>query len=483
MGCFEVFRYRHVFLPELVGVAEFYRFFVRVLAVEVVVALREILRAYLPGILGLLAAFAFGAAPPGLLAVELLDRQRLRLGIRLVALGIGMLEKPHVLRRAALFEKEHVRVDARVGTEDPLREPDDCVEIELLEELLLERRLRALSEEETIGKDNRRAARVGFEKMHDKRHEKVRRLARLVLPGEVVLDPVLFHPAERGIRYHDINPVLGAVILERTSERIVVPDVRRHVDPVEHHVRHREHVREGLLLDAVNARGETFFVFGSLYLILQIADRAGKETARTARGIENLLAELRIDDVNHELRKRARGVVLARVSRGLQVAEELFVDVAEKVAVARRVEVDVLLDRVDDLPEERARLHVVVRVLEHRADDLSVRRCPLRDRKLLEEGKELVIDEVDEFLAGDSLAVLCPGGPAEPFLKRAFVTGNRKAPFLFLIIEYLEKKEPDDLADSLRVSVDADVLSHNILNRFDERSDCHLVSPVVDHAM
>lgn len=79
LGRGEVFRDRFVFFPEFGGFAKFHLRFVRVLAVEVVVALREFLRAHLPGVLGLLPAAARLATPPGLLAVELADRERLRL--------------------------------------------------------------------------------------------------------------------------------------------------------------------------------------------------------------------------------------------------------------------------------------------------------------------------------------------------------------------------------------------------------------------
>ena len=71
----------------------------------------------------------------------------------------------------------------------------------------------------------------------------------------------------------------------------------------------------------------------------------------------------RIDLLDDELRDGARRVELAGVARGLEVLEELFVDVAEHVAVIGGVEVDAV-DLVDDLPHQRAVLHVVVGVLE-----------------------------------------------------------------------------------------------------------------------
>jgi hypothetical protein len=66
-----------------------------------------------------------------------------------------------------------------------------------------------------------------------------------------------------------------------------------------------------------------------------------------------------------------RRVVLARVPGRLQVAEDLFVHLAQQVAVLGVVEVDLLVDFVDHLPQQRAGLHVLVDILEHGADDES----------------------------------------------------------------------------------------------------------------
>jgi hypothetical protein len=55
--------------------------------------------------------------------------------------------------------------------------------------------------------------------------------------------------------------------------------------------------------------------------------------------------------VDDELGDGARGVELAGVAGGLEVLEDLFVDVAEHVAVIGGVEVDAV-DLVDDLAHQ-----------------------------------------------------------------------------------------------------------------------------------
>ena len=106
------------------------------------------------------------------------------------------------------------------------------------------------------------------------------------------------------------------------------------------------------------------------YRCAHVADGAGEEPAGAARGVEQNLAGLRVDAVRHERGDGARRVVLASVPGALQVVEDLLVDLAEVLPLGEVVEVD-LVDLVDDLAHQLARLHVVVGVLEHVADDAA----------------------------------------------------------------------------------------------------------------
>ena len=77
--------------------------------------------------------------------------------------------------------------------------------------------------------------------------------------------------------------------------------------------------------------------------------------------------------LGHERRHRAWGVVLAGIAGALEIVEDLLVHVAEVLLLGEVVEVD-LVDLVDHLAEQLARLHVVVGVLEDGTDDaLAVR--------------------------------------------------------------------------------------------------------------
>ena len=178
--------------------------------------------------------------------------------------------------------------------------------------------------------------------------------------------------------------------------------------------------------------------------------------------------QARIDLLDDELGDGARGVELAGVAGGLEVLEELLVDVAEHVAVIGGVEVDAV-DLVDDLPHQRAVLHVVVGILEGHADEPRdlVRAAGQR----LQLGQQRVVDEVEQRIAGDALVVGGPGGPAQMLRQRRLVVVAQEFELLFAVVEDLEKEHPAELFEALRVAVGAGVLAHDVLDGFDEVGD------------
>ncbi len=110
---------------------------------------------------------------------------------------------------------------------------------------------------------------------------------------------------------------------------------------------------------------------GVLHVALaHVADGAGQKPAGAAGRIEQYLAGVRIDAIRHERGNGARRVVFARVAGALQVVQDLFVDIAEVLALGEVVEVDGV-DLVDHLAHELAGLHVVVGVPEYFAHDAA----------------------------------------------------------------------------------------------------------------
>ena len=135
--------------------------------------------------------------------------------------------------------------------------------------------------------------------------------------------------------------------------------------PVQQHVGHGQHVGQGLFLDRAQAALHGRFVLGSFDIaVAHVAHGTGQESTRTASGVEQGLAGLRIDHLGHKLGHGTRRVVFARIARVLQVIEDLLVDLAKMLAVCQRIEID-LIDLVDDLAQQLAGFHVVVGTLEH----------------------------------------------------------------------------------------------------------------------
>ena len=205
--------------------------------------------------------------------------------------------------------------------------------------------------------------------------------------------PSSSRPPKGGFGQDDVDPLVLAPRDVGAGQRVVVAQEGRVLDPVQQHVGDGEHVGELLLLHRAQGGLHRRLVLGPLHVMLaHVADRAGQEAAGAAGRVEQDFAGARVDLPRHEGGDGAGGVVLARVAGRLQVVEDLFVDVAEVLALGEVVEVDAV-DAVDHLPHELAGLHVVVGVLEDVAHGARARR---RGGELLEGREEVVVDEVQE---------------------------------------------------------------------------------------
>lgn len=441
---------------------------VRVLEIEVEVAGLDRVDGNAPGLLILLALavrpFLVGLAPPLALGLELLDADRLALVVALGAGRIGMLVVPNFRCRRALGEEEQVRADAGVRIEDAVGQADDGVQVALVEQGLLDSRLNAFAEERAVGEDQPSAA-AGLEDLHQEHEEQIGRLARAELGGEVGLDAVLLHAAEGGIRDDHIHALLRRPVAQRAGQRVVMVDVGRYVNAVQQQIGHAQDVRQVLFLDAGEAALNVAFMGLGLSLLAQMFDGADEEAAGAAGGVEDGLAKPWVDLLHDELRNGPRSVELARVTRGLEVFEQLLVDVAEHVAIIGGIEVDAV-DLVDDLPHQGAILHVVVGILECHANqpgDLVG-----TAGKGFQLGQEGVVHEVEEFLAGDTLVVAGPIGPTEVFWKRRFVSISQGLHLLLAVVEDFQEEHPAELLQALGITVGARVFSHDVLDGFDD---------------
>ena len=190
---------------QLVGVGVRDAGVVRVLDVEVVAVGLDLLDRHLPGLrrldsvgerrLGRSLALPFGFAlllrlltePPLLFDVELFDADRLRLVVGLGSRRIRVLVEPNLFGRLPLGEEQQVRLDARVRTEDAVRQPDDRVQVALGQQLFLDRRFDPFAEQRAVGQHDRAASAV-LQQREDQNQEQVGGFSRAELLRKIGFD-------------------------------------------------------------------------------------------------------------------------------------------------------------------------------------------------------------------------------------------------------------------------------------------------------
>ena len=247
----------------------------------------------------------------------------------------------------------------------------------------------------------------------------------------------------------------------------------RVLDVVQQHVGDAEHVGKLLLLHRAQGALHLPLVGGLLHIaVAHMADGAGEKAARAASRIEQDFAGMRIDAVHHEGGDGARRVIFARIAGRLQIGEDLLVDLAKMLPVGERIEIDAV-DLVDHLAHELAGFHVVVGVFEHVAYHAAAVAGFAGELEAFERREQLAVDEAEQRLAGYALRVPRPGAPLETLRDRRAIAGLGQLQFLVLIVDDLEEEHPAQLADALRIAIDADVLAHDVLDGFDGGADGH----------
>ena len=248
------------------------------------------------------------------------------------------------------------------------------------------------------------------------------------------------------------------------------------LNAVQQHIGDAEHVRELLLFDGTQGFLHVLLVLDLFYVALaHVAHGASEESAGAAGGVQENFARVGVDAVRHEGGDGARGVILAGIAGALQVVEDLLVDVAEMLPLGEVIEVH-LVDLVHDLPHELAGLHVVVGVLEYIAHHPAAVALLSCGREFLELREELGVDEGEEFVAGDALGVGRPGPPPEFLRDGRAVAVLHQLKLLILVVDDLEKEHPAQLRDALGIAIDAAVLAHDVLYRFDGLTNGHIAT-------
>ena len=277
--------------------------------------------------------------------------------------------------------------------------------------------------------------------------------------------------------------VLFLNVGEVFGERVGVEDVGR-FDAVQDHVHDRDDVGEGLLFLAVEGAllKEAVLRGGALRIGLpQIIERLAEEARRADRAVVDALADLGLHDLHDGADERARGVILAAVAPGIAHVPDLgFVEVRELVLLGLGAEAQ-FVDVVDDLAQVVAALNLVFDLAEDLPDLVfdGVRAGGLL-REAVQVGKELLIDEVAEIVAGHrlvvvELAVLALGrGPAFPavgFVEdvAVFLTAERGfvGAVLLQAVEVFQEKEPGSLLGVVQFRGTTGLFPENVVDVFE----------------
>lgn len=143
------------------------------------------------------------------------------------------------------------------------------------------------------------------------------------------------------------------------------------------------------------------------------------------------------------------------------------------MSIRRRIKIDIFFDTINHLTQQRPRFHIVVSILKYRAHNLPLGRHPRRRRQSFQHRKQIIIDEINQLLTRNSFRILRSIRPPKPTRQRRFIIRNRQFPFLLLIIKNLQKQQPHNLTNALSVTIDTHILSHDVLNGFNESTDRH----------
>ena len=146
----------------------------------------------------------------------------------------------------------------------------------------------------------------------------------------------------------------------------------------------------------------------------------------------------------------------------MQIFEDLFVNVAEQVALAGAGEVD-FVQLVDHLTQQGAVFHVVIGIAERLSDHKAARVFIDGGGEVFQRWEQVVIDELQQGVAGNALGVRRPGAPQVALRNRVLVVILLQFQRLFLGVEDFQKQQPGELAEALRIAVHAGVFAHNVL--------------------
>ena len=223
-----------------------------------------------------------------------------------------------------------------------------------------------------------------------------------------------------------------------------------------------------------------FQVLGRQLVVVlgQILERLAEKARRAAGAVIDALADLRLDHLDHGADERTRRVILATVAPGIaHVAELRLVEMRELVLFLLRAEAE-LIDQFQRVAQRIAAAELVFDLREDFADLVFDGVGTLgAGAEALQVGKQLVVDVLDEIVAGQRLVVIeravlllrrRPHGPAVLGVDDRLVFLARQLGLLLVgalkVVEILEKQNPGGLLGVVQLRGAAGLFPQNVVD-------------------
>ena len=145
------------------------------------------------------------------------------------------------------------------------------------------------------------------------------------------------------------------------------------------------------------------------------------------------------------------------------------------MALFAAVEVDGV-DFVDDFAQLHTVFHEVFGVHEDVAHDALAQRGLFVDAQVFQGGHQFGVDEMEQVVAGEGVAVFVVGRPVLPLVggrDDGLVVFIDDCPVFFFVAVDFEEEQPGHLLNALRIAVDAGIGTHDVLDGFDEGVEAH----------
>ena len=250
---------------------------------------------------------------------------------------------------------------------------------------------------------------------------------------------------------------------------------------MQQHIGYAEQIGKRFFLNSVNAVIQLLLSRSVRYLLGELSQPRGDKSTGAAGEVCHLFAQLRLYHQCHKLGDGSRRVEFTGGTGRLQLPQNLLIDKTKGMAFLHIVKLDLVND-INDLTKINAVFHIVVGILEGGFDNGFLNgsiRChldPLIENRItifhiiaFQHREQNVVDEVQQLVPSHSMTATIsfrPISPSKVFGNDGFIIILIQLPIIFFCVIDFEKKHPYHLLNSLGVTVDTSVHTHDISNSF-----------------